>query len=235
MILVDHAVGSVELIAPLCKMGLPAEKIVQPFGDVAFEGRGDGGKSVMVGIELKTVGDLIGSLRTNRINDQVRGLVETYDHRWLVIEGEWDVDAKTGTVCPKGGRKGTFKPTMTVGELENRITTLEMLGGLRVRRTFNRADTLRFLASLYRWWTDRDCDAHSSHLTVYQPSLIIPVSQFRATVMTLPSIGRKTSKLVEQHFQTLRRAFSARGPEWTMIDGIGAKTAQAIQDVIDGR
>jgi NAD-dependent DNA ligase len=53
--------------------------------------------------------------------------------------------------------------------------------------------------------------------------------------MTLPGIGRKTSKLVEAHFHTLRRAFSARGPEWTMIDGIGPKTAQAIQDVIDGR
>jgi ERCC4-type nuclease len=237
MILIDHAVGSVELIDPLCKMGLPAEKIVQPYGDVAFEGRGDGGKSVMVGIELKTVGDLIGSLRTNRINDQVRGLVETYDHRWLVIEGEWRVEPKTGLVMTQG-RGGTWKPAhgkMTIGELENRITTLEMMGGLRVRRTPTRKDTLHFLAALYRWWTDKTLEGHASHLTVYQPSLIVPVSQFRATVMTLPSIGRKTSKLVEQHFQTLRRAFSARGPEWTMIDGIGPKTAQVIQDVIDGR
>lgn len=235
-ILVDHAVGSVELIDPLCRMGFPAEKIVQPYGDVAFEGRGEGGKSVMIGVELKTVGDLIGSLRTNRINDQLIGLVDTYDHRWLVIEGEWRVD-RAGLVLTQG-RGGTWRAAhgkMTVGELENRITTLEMMGGLRVRRTFNRADTLRFIGGLYRWWTDRALDAHTSHLTVYQPSLIVPVSQFRATTMTLPGIGRKTSKLVETHFQTLRRAFAAHSSDWTQVEGIGPKTASAIQDVIDGR
>jgi ERCC4-type nuclease len=236
MILVDHAVGSVELIEPLCRMGLPAEKIVQPFGDVAFEGKGAGGKSVMVGIELKTVGDLISSLRSNRINDQLQGLIQTYDHRWLVIEGEWRVD-KMGLVMTQGHR-GTWKPThgrMTVGELENRITTLEMMGGLHVRRTFTRRDTIHLLAGLYRWWTDRALDAHTSHLAVYQPSMIVPVSQFRATVMTLPGIGRKTSKAVEQHFKTLRNAFTASARDWTHVDGIGLKTASTVVRVIDGR
>jgi hypothetical protein len=167
VILVDHAVGSVELIDPLCKMGLPAEKIVQPFGDVAFEGRGDGGKSVMVGIELKTVGDLIGSLRTNRINDQVRGLVETYDHRWLVIEGEWRVEAKTGLVLTQGSR-GTWKAAhgkMTIGELENRITTLGDDGGPTCPSHFYSSRYSAFYCCLYRWWTDRALDTHSSHLT----------------------------------------------------------------------
>lgn len=232
MLLVDQRIGSVDLAEPLRKLGLPVELRMLEFGDLAWTGRGPAG-DVRVGVELKKVGDLLNSLRSNRLpGHQLPGLQQSYDYRYLLVEGVWEVDA-AGYVVINGG---THKATrMASQELEERLLTLATLGGIDVQYTFSRRATLRRLAALYRWWTDRGWDDHSSHVVVYQPQQIAPVSQFRRTVMTLPAIGMKTSKAVEKQFGTLRRAFLASAAGWLEIDGIGAKTANRIQEVIDGR
>ncbi len=65
-LLVDGAVGSVEFIAPLVHMGLPAVKAHLEFGDFRFVGRGEGGVPLHIGVEYKKLGELVGSLRTGR-------------------------------------------------------------------------------------------------------------------------------------------------------------------------
>jgi NAD-dependent DNA ligase len=53
--------------------------------------------------------------------------------------------------------------------------------------------------------------------------------------MGIPSIGVKTSKAVEAFFDGKpRRAVNARADEWAEIDGIGRKTAEAIDRFLKG-
>lgn len=235
MILVDSREGSGELLLPLQRAGYPAESCTMAFGDFAWQGRGERGASVGVGVERKTISDLIGSLRSGRLcGHQLPGLRATYDVCWLLVEGEYRVDRR-GFVLVQ--RRGSWVPVpgqMRMDELHKELSTLCYKGGLHLWHTASSKDTVRWLGAHYRWWTDADFDQHRSHLVIYHSTPVLPVSQFRQTVSTLPGIGYKTSLWVEQAFGSLRRAFTADTRAWQDIKGIGTKTAQQIKDVIDG-
>jgi ERCC4-type nuclease len=236
VILVDSKTGKrdkpEDFIIPLKRLGLPAEKAVLQFGDFAFVGRGINDTPVSIGIELKKFRDLIVSLRTGRLQGhQLVGLQQAFDYRWLIIEGSW----KQGRHGELVQGKTPVHGRMTGAELEKRLVTLEVQGGLRIRHTFSRADTLRVLGCLYRWWTDRNLDSHDSHITIYHPPTLVPISQFRQTVSTLPGIGLKLSQAVEIHFhKSLRYAFEASANQWAEIEGIGLGTAEKIVNAIRG-
>jgi ERCC4-type nuclease len=192
---VDRRIGSKDLLEPLKAAGLPAELATLPFGDVAFVGRGTGGAELAVGIELKRFGDLISSLRSGRFQGhQLPGLRNAYDHAWLLIEGKWH-QWRHGELM-QGRRK--MPGQMSGSELEKQLLTLELIGGVHVRHTPTRGDTVRVLGSLYRWFTDRNMDSHKSHLVIYHAQPLVPVSQFRSTISTLPKIGVKTSLVIER-------------------------------------
>jgi ERCC4-type nuclease len=245
MIWVDAAVGSNELVKPLVKLGYPAEKTSLKFGDIAFTGLGEGGVDTEVGIEFKKLSELVEALRSGRfVGHQLPGLQSTFDHAWLCIEGTWQHDDQ-GQIATYQGRGRGWRPLhgrMSAGELDKQLLTIEMLGGIHVHTTASRRDTLRWLGSLYRWWTDTALDRHSSHRTIYRPKPLVPVSQFRQTVATLPGIGYRTSAAVEDAFYgNLRLAIGASVEEWaeiTTVDDngkarrIGEKDATRIVNAI---
>lgn len=240
MLLVDSRIGSADLAKPLADMGLPVELTQLEFADVAFAGRGNNDVMVMVGIELKKLPDLVASLRTGRLSGhQLPGLVgpdSVYDFSWLLVEGTYRPTAKGVIEVP--GRFGQWHPLqgkMPLSELEKRVVTLEMLGGLHVRYTASRAQTLHFIANLFHWFNDQSMDRHTSHISaVHTPSSIVRVSDVRKTFATLPGVGVRTSLFVEQRFGTIENAFLATQSEWEEIEGIGPKTAAAIMRYIHG-
>jgi len=234
-LLVDERVGSRELCEPLQKLGLPAELTHLEFGDLAFEGRGEAGKLVSIGVELKNMRDLISSIRTDRLpGHQLPGLQRTYDFRWLLIEGLWRSDRKGLLQVESHGRWKKVQGRMTVSELNKRVLVMLLRGGLVPWYTTTRHQTLEWLRDLYRTWTDVDLDKHQSHLAIYTPLTIRPISTFRQVISGLPGIGFKTSLVVEKHFKTLARAMLASQQEWQDIEGIGPKTALQIWRVIHG-
>jgi ERCC4-type nuclease len=219
MLLVDYRKGSKELAPGLEAAGLDVDVVTLPFGDVAFTGRGPNGP-VDIGIELKVFGDLVSSLRTERLaGHQLPGLRSHYDYAWLLVEGAWSVN-KFGQLCQfKGPRRGwvTVPGKMQLAELENRLLTLELRGGLHVRHCYSRRDTLRFLVSLYRWWTDRAFDSHRSHLAVHVPQPLIEISDFRQAIYKWPGIGLEWSAAAERAFKTVYRAARATVDEWAQL------------------
>jgi ERCC4-type nuclease len=240
MLLIDSRIGSADLCEPLRDMGLPAELTTLPFGDCAFEGRGNDDKPVMVGVELKKLGDLVSSLRTGRLSGhQLPGLVgpdSAYGYSWLLVEGTYRPGARGVIEVPT--RFGQWRPLqgkMALSELEKRVLTLELLGGLHVRFTVGRPATLHFLANLYRWFSDQSMDRHQSHIAaIHKPSTILRISDQRKTFATLPGVGVRTSLFVEQRFGSLERAVLATQDEWEEIEGIGPKTASSIMRYIHG-
>lgn len=248
MLLVDRRVGSKDLLSPLRYAGHEAELVELEFADVAFSGLGAKGASVDIGIELKTLNDLVGSLRSGRLaGHQLPGLRAKYEHAWLVVEGLWRSNDRGFVVTYQGKSRGwvPLHGKMTASEMEKQLLTLELCGGLHVRYTNSRADTVRFVSTLYRWWTDVAQDQHTSHLAVHQPPTLVPISTFRKAVCQFPGIGLALSKAVEVFFSgSFKRAVLADAKEWAgirLFDGdgkskrLGEKTAERVVRFLNGR
>lgn len=249
MLLIDRRIGSKDLLAPLQAVGLEADLVDLEYADVAFFGRGTRGASVDVGIELKKLNDLVQSLRTGRLaGHQLPGLRTQYEHAWLVVEGLWRADESGLVTTYQGKQRGwcALPGKMRASELEKQVLTLELCGGLHVRYTNSRADTIRFVSNLYRWWTDQALDHHTSHLAVHDQPTLVPISEWRQAFTKLPGIGIRMSKAVAEHFDnSLRRAARATEAEWAAIEvvdestgksrRIGAKVAARIVQFLEGK
>ena len=237
MILVDYRAGSAELLEPLRKMGLPAESGDIP-ADIAFEGRGEKGAPVMVGIEFKKLGELVQSLRTQRLQGyQLLKMREHFQFCYLLVEGELRYDTN-GQLLRRAGRRD-FKRlpgAMEVTELLKRLCVLHLRGGLNFLGARTRVDSLHWISALYRTWTDCDLDQHKSHIAIYQAPTLAPVSEFRAFISRIDGISLRKSLTIEKHFGgSIRRAVNASKAEWMKVEGIGPLIAQHINDVMEGR
>lgn len=220
MILVDNRKGSAELEAPLTAIGLPVRSTRLEYGDVAVEGRGEGGKPIKIGIELKTLPDLVASLRSGRLQGhQLPGLRETYTYSFLLVEGELHY-SKKGLLTRRVGAY-QFRPLgghMTVNELFKRVVVLYLRGGLLPLWVATRRDTIQVITALYQTFTDKNLDEHTSHLGVHQPPALVKVSDFRRAIMQWPGIGLHMSKAAELEFGgSLIRAAIAQAHVWATI------------------
>lgn len=240
-VMVDAAVGSRELVKPLCALGLPAELTHLHAGDVAFMGRGWKGRPIGIGVELKKISELAGSLETGRLPlDQAPKMLKAFEHSWIVVEGMWRTPRGRLVTLGRHGRPRETRGRLSGDELEKQMLTLEIgmtepgERYLRTRYVPTRADTLRFIVSLYRWWTDKDMDQHKTHVGIYRPPTLIDISQFRQTVATLPGIGVKRSLEVEQFFVgSLELAFAASRERW--CDALGVKVGTRVFHTIRGK
>ena len=219
LLLVDSREGSKNLLAPLQRLQLPADITTLEFGDIAFEGRGDNCSTLDIGIEYKQLDELLQSLRSGRLEGyQLPGMRKLYDDWcWLLVEGEYRVD-KQGLLCTKTRRGWVpMHCRWTYSEFQKRLLTLELCGGCRVVHTRTQADSVRWIAVLYRWFTDTSLDNHSSHLVPYSPPALVALSQFRETVRTLPDVGLKFSLAAQRKFRSIRRAINASSRDWAEL------------------
>lgn len=229
MLLVDSRAGSRDLVKPLAKV-LGVDKVEETtldFGDVAFTGRGVNDTPIDIGIEHKQLADIVACCRDGRFaGHQLPGMRKMYDFCWLMIEGQWSADAAGLITTYQGPHRG-WRPLpgkMRASEFEKHVLTFEMCGGVHVRYTNTRADSVRAIVDLYRWFTDKPMDMHTSHLAAHQPAVLGPVSDFRRAVMSWPGIGAKFSKAVEKRFKgNLKDAVMLNTAEWAEIEHDGRR------------
>ena len=227
LLLVDYRDGSKQLAPALERLGLPVFRNDEgglptiEFGDLAFIGRGPDDKPLDIGVEFKQVGEMASSFRSDRFAGfQLPGMLHAYDHSWLVIEGEWQAD-HDGYLVVKGkfGRWVQAHGRITAAEFEKRLLVLGLQHGVYVWPTRARSDTLRFLATLYRAWTDKAVDEHRSTDVVYHKPLVSlrPVTRFCETVTTFPNVGLTVARAAEKVFGTIRAAVNASEAQWAAI------------------
>lgn len=254
MLLVDRAVGSNHLVGPLCdQYGIDAHLADLDFGgDVAFNGRGESDTTLFIGVELKTLPDLLQSISSKRLaGHQLLKMTQAYDRRYLIIEGDYQVN-REGQMCRWGRAGGQKMLTPMRGAplaltFEKELLTLQHRGGLYVRHTGGKTGTYLYLAALYRWWTDRTLDQHKSHLALYAPDmdrrLNMPMSPFRAALSALKcGLGYSGSAAVELACEgSWRRMMTWTAEEWAALevrgeDGktrrLGAKRAAKILEAL---
>jgi ERCC4-type nuclease len=247
VLLIDPRAGSGPLLHLFQALHVPTELTKLAFADFAFLGVGEGEVPVPVGIERKTIQDFLASMYNGRLpGHQLPGMLACYQDIYLVIEGLWRVDVKTNRVLvPQGKKKGkvvwgdleTGKAYgVTYGELEGMFITLEERGGVRLRLTGHQHATARFVACLYRWWTQKPWSHHRSHLRFHSATadeaLLTKPTLCRVMAAQLPGVGMQRSGAVAEHFGSVAAMAQASEEEWLQIEGIGSVLAKRIVEAI---
>lgn len=249
MILVDDRAGSNDLVEPLRRLNVPVEMTRLDTGDVCFSGRGPAGKVLSIGVERKRLdsSDFVSSMRSGRLAGEqlpkMLGPDGAFDHAWLIVEGQWKTDKFGRLVVHTHTKRGwTWKVVpgdVKSSEMEKHLLTLELVGGLHVRFTESRDATVHCLVDLYRWWTDKDLDRHTSHIQVHRPLGFLRLNDTVETLSRFPGLGLAKAQAAATKFHSVRRASNASVDEWAHLSvgnkNLGYKTAQRIVDwVVDG-
>lgn len=234
----DDRTGSGDLFPLLRSLGVPCILTRLNYGDAAFIGNGPDGCPMPIGVEIKTISDILKCIGDGRFaGHQLPGLVSEYDYYWLVTEGVYRADPDTGILqhYSRGGWKES-----TIGsrrymyrELEQWLLTMSIRGGVRVHRTSSRNETASFLRHLYSWWTAKDWSDHRSHLVAHSSftpdtALLVRPSLSRMVAKELPGIGWERAEAVAKAFPTVVEMAVAEVDDWEHIPGIGKKTAEKV-------
>lgn len=242
MILLDPRVGSKHLADEFDEIGADYELTPLDFADASFIGAGSDGPAT-IGVELKNIKDLVNSMQSGRLaGHQVPGLLERYQHVWLVVEGVYRQARENGVVeVPRGrgwaplytGRRPVFWQ-----QVEAFLTSMEVLAGLHIRKTRTPRETAEFIQSLYGWWQKAD---HRSLKVVHRQAprtelrkLDETTKQIRDIANTLPGIGYDRAMAIAKKLKSPSDLFLMTEREWREIDGVGRTLAQRIVAALHG-
>lgn len=169
MILLDPRIGSGELLPYFRPYDIPVELTPLDSGDACFFGNGPDGDGLM-GFERKVITDLATSKRDNRLQGfQLPKMSETYAICHLIVEGIWR-PGEGGLIevwCGKGWR--AMKPTMMYRELDHFLAELSYIKGIFIERTSDRAQTVAYLVSRYKFFNDKHWSQHDRTDKIYAP------------------------------------------------------------------
>lgn len=228
MMWVDNRKGSAELFIPLSARRVPVELTTLQYGDCCFVGHAAQG-DVLIGIERKTIRDLIQSMTTGRLSGhQLPGLVEHFAYRWLLIEGRYRESPDGFVELP--WKTGWEVVRLQYSALENYLLTVQLRAGVSVQRTYDLRDSAHWLALLYRWFTAKEWQEHRAHLALQQvadPSMWLKPNLVHRMAAQLPGIDEK-AKDIAGKFPTVADMVTADEVTWRSIPGIGKVLAKRI-------
>lgn len=244
-IYVDSRVGSKELAGLIGKHGIPVEVCTLSSADFAFTcGHGsptpycEGECGCKIGVERKTLGDLCGSLLTNRMGKQVPEMLRTYTMAWVVVEGVWRPGRDDAIEISRGGEWKSAPVSLTYSQLSSWLVRYDVIGGGKLKRwrTGSPTETAAFLASLYRWW-HKDWDKHQLSVLkeVMAPDKILMKrpTQLHLTAMSFKNfgLGDKTVWKIGKHFGSILEMVQASEDEWVKA-GLGKAYAKKVWEAI---
>lgn len=208
-------------------------------GDVCLVGNGPDG-SLLVGIELKSVSDLISSTNTGRLQaTQVPKMLEQYAVCWLLVYGDYRANKKGDLELLKRGKWGRFEMgsrcVSWVG-FERFLCTLSAVG-VQHKVVRDMAEAAQWIAALAGWW-EKPWHTHRSLHTfdrsrdlALMPGISDSV-KCRARIAASLGVGYQRAVAAARHFATVREMVDAPESEWLKINGIGKGLAATVRRAI---
>lgn len=240
IILVDNQAGSKDLFPRIRALtsDVVLTRIEPAFGDVAWDGRGPDDTTIRVGIEYKTIDDVLDCVSSGRFGGhQAIGMTQCYDRRFLLVEGYTRVDRSTGILqkwnwsdkkwrnIVKAGREFLYR------DLLHWTTTFEEQAQFRVIYTTDDHESARWVFAKYTWYA-QDWDDHTALKQFYvppPPNVILYEPTFMCRVAKeLYKIGWTKALEVEKAFKSVREMINANEQAWLKIPGIGKLIASQI-------
>lgn len=246
-LLIDSRVGSKEL-QPYINPAITPTLCRLEYADVSFFGNGydspnDIPNLVNIGIERKTITDLISSIESGRLSGhQLTGLINSYNYVYLLVEGLWQSNPKTGILeIYKAHKWQAFEHGRphTGTEINNYLNTLAVKCNVKIWRTSDIRQSGRWISDLYLWW-QKSWDKHKAHQQSYQePEEIAPL--IPATPMQnmlkagIKNLGWKKARIVSEEFPTMLDLALADVKVLTALPGIGKIQASKILETVRGK
>lgn len=246
MILVDSRSGSRELLPYLKALRTPAKHTMLEYGDFAMKLRGPDDELVTVGLERKTLSDLVTSIQSGRLSGhQLPGLVKAYDFPLLIIEGTWRpaVDGSIEVLFTPKNQKPEkkefgfwlpFRGQMLYSAVSRALFTFLLKARVPWIRTMGVRETAQVLFDLHQWgqkgWdehrahlgTDRTFDPRPDRLLWREPNFVAQVAR------SFPGIWDVRSEAAAKQFATVEEMVNAPIEDWVRIDGVGLPTATRL-------
>ena len=244
MITIDSRTGSGELL-PLFPKDLPISLGRLDFADFMFLGNGPDDSLVTVGIERKSIKDLLNSMVTGRLSGhQLPGLSQSYDYAYILVEGLWRYSPSG--ILEESYSDGMFWREVCLGsrrfmakEVVAFLHTLDVKAGMHILYSHNKVGTVQTVRSLYHWWNAKNWESHTSHLSpskthkgVHGEVQLVKPSLVRRWAAEIPLIGWGKSKAVADYFPSAMHMATATERQWAKIPGIGKTIAQGAVEAI---
>lgn len=247
MIHIDPRAGSGPLL-PLFlahRSSTPARHSPLAAADFCFPISGPGNTAALMGIERKTITDLMSSLRLHRLAEQIPKLLDHYHpHVYILIEGDYRTSWETGYLEHRRKIDGKWiwtpilfgKHPFLASEIDGALTSVTEKTGIRLWRTRDEKETVDWVINKYHWG-EKDWDKHQAHMGIYSPEPYVGVdkaSDVRRFAYALrgspgaPMIGWEKSGAVEAKFKTIVEAVNAPVEEWLKVEGVGKVLANRI-------
>lgn len=215
------------------KRNVKYEKTRLDYGDVVFEGNGPDGK-IKIGIEIKTIGDLVNSMITGRLaSKQLPDLTENCDFTFVLVVGQVRENNGLLEECKNnywfpikyGGR------TTSYAAYEAFLLALSVGFGCRILYANDLKESVETIVNTYRWF-QKDWDSHSTLHAVHE----LPKPKRYATKPTLveemasriKGVGWKTAREIGGVFPTPEDMILADIDTWLHIPGVGKTLATKI-------
>lgn len=242
MVIVDKRDGSRQLA--YCEALRDSAQLgTLEFGDVMLTGHGPNpDKPLTVGVEVKSVSDLLSSIETKRLaGHQIPGLVRSYDHSWLLIHGAARPGADNYLEVNRHGRWQHFhlgRKPVPWSYLQGFLLTAQLFSPIRVQWVYNEEEAAKWIA-VFDKWLSKKWDRHSA-LKVFNeagaqaaPPGADPVETQMAKVLAqLPGVGWTRAWNAAKQFESLEEALSAPASEWEKIPKFGPVLAKAVRTAI---
>lgn len=246
---VDYRRGSGEFLGPLRKMGVPVEEATLPAADFALYVKGPGGRFLKVGVERKTISEMLEARFENRfrgkqlpklLGEKANG-TRRYDIVILLVEGYRRVDPRTGSLMAGEYRKAGFGRAGHTFEAFTKFQlTLALKTGLVVWPSASFDESIHFLHALWRWGTKRWRD-HKSAYAVESRGVDRVVlderTMRRQTFAQWPGVGWERSWQVSKYFRSVEAAVLATEGDWRKALRIekGTKVISELQAFLKGK
>lgn len=233
---VDNRTGSKELVPDLKLLGVHVELERLEAADFSLDGNGPKGE-IHIGVERKTISDLVDSIKTKRFVDhQLGDMVVLYDRCYLVIEGIWGVGSE-GELEVYDRRIRGFREHRYQGQrkgflfssVANFLESMREFYGFRVIYSSNRKQTAWYLSCLESYWS-KDYSQHSSHRGVQAgvtPSGYWRPNDYHKAAAGLRGIGEEYCQAVVNKFGHPHSWVNAGVEEWASLTNGKTKFGKA--------
>ena len=236
---VDTRAGSKDLIEPLQALGVLVTPEILAAGDIEILGNGPKGRPMLIGVEYKSIEDTIQCMRNGRFAEQLRGMKESFEVCWLLIEGRWEhFEPKESLAVRRGNTWFEVPGHVCYQEVAAWTASMAQSAGALLWRTETREESVAWLRALELWWTAKEYEEHRAHLEWYTPPIGTnpfegPPPLVRRWANELPRVGPVMSGAVAERFKSARKMADATPEEWDEIAGIGKKLAANIVRAIE--
>jgi ERCC4-type nuclease len=212
MIHIDDRTGSAELL-PLFlshRTHPPASIRRLPAADFAFSGNGPRDLPVMVGIERKTITDMLNSIRTGRFSgEQLPKLLDYYEFSFLLLEGVFRIDRQSGMLIQWRNKQWTNimlgKQSFLGLELQSFLTSIELQTPVRVHYSSDQHETVDTVLALQHYFS-KPWSKHHAHIALHIPqdtATIGKASSVRRFANVLKGVGWERSAAVDISFKSI--------------------------------